>query len=89
MFPATSVNVHVLIINPAVLQSINPERSSVFKAFNKMDGVQLSVSSFTPPVTDGSSIYVQSEALQIVIVGGTVKVGAVTSCTVMTWTHSL
>ena len=58
-------------------------------AFNKVPGVQLSASSVTSPVIDGSILYVQSEALQIVTIGGTVYTGAVTSCTVIVWVHSL
>src|SRR5450759_1519616 len=89
MFPTISVNVHVLNINPKLLQSINPDRSSVNVAFNNVSGVQLSASSVTSPVTDVPISYVQLEALQIVTLPGTLNVGLVISCTVIVCMHSL
>ena len=83
------MRVHVLKTNPKLLQSISPDKSSVNVALSNVPGVQLSDSSVTSPVTEVLISYVQSFALQIVIVAGTVKVGLVISWIVMVCIHSL
>ncbi len=89
MLPAISLTVHVRSINPETLQSSRVGGLSVYVISSCDDGAQLSDASVTFPVIDGSVSYEHSEDLQTVTVGGTVKSGAVTSCTMMVWVHSL
>jgi hypothetical protein len=81
VLPATSFTVQVRSINPETLQSSRVGGLSAYVTSSNEDGVQLSDALVTFPVTDGSILYEQSEALQTVTVGGTVKSGGSSSFT--------